>query len=286
MKTLIRPAGLFVRTPFEIKTAGAGTAGPPARAAKKVQHVSVGFEIKADSVDDAARTFQGLASTWQLDLGNDQIHIGAFKRTLDHWKTSGRVIPLIDLHNSDSIKRVVGKLIAAEETADGLLCTFELLEDGDPDADAAWKRIKGRFITGLSIGYRAIRWEMEQPEGTTSWWDQIRHLQEVELIEVSLVIWGMNEGALIDAGSVKGLFAALLGGNAVEEVRAQFLALDAGQKQQIRALLEDEPTPDPAPNEGDTPPPTAEPKGLAPEDPRRIALEAVLRDLTLRSLAA
>jgi HK97 family phage prohead protease len=160
------------------------------------------FEIK--TFDDAARTFTGIASTWNEDLGGDVIHQGAFKRTLDAWRASkSKIIPLIDLHGHDSVRRVVGKLISAGETGEGLECVFEVI-DG-PDGDEIWRRVKGGFVNGLSIGYRAIKWEIEEGE-SGEWWDRIRHLKEIELEEISVVIWGMNPEALID--SMKALLRA------------------------------------------------------------------------------
>lgn len=251
-------------------------------AQQKNAPLSVPFEIKAESANDEARTFQGLASTWQEDLGGDVIHQGAFARTLSHWKQSGKVLPLIDMHGYESTRRVVGKLLDALETDEGLLCTFQIMEAGDPDADAAWRRVKGGYISGLSIGYRAVRFDWEQPEGTDSYWDRIRHLREVALVEVSLVIWGMNPGALIDADSVKSLVAALRA-KLSEEEEAELKALPAEVKDYVRALLMD---PAPTPPAEDPAPVEPEPKGLAPEDPARIAMDAMLRELEIRSLSA
>jgi HK97 family phage prohead protease len=247
------------------------SAAAPARKGA-TERLGVRLEVKAGSVNEAERTFQGLASTWALDLGGDVIHPGAYARTLGLWKSSGRVVPLIDMHGYDSVCRVVGKMIAAEETADGLMCTFQLLGAGDQFADAAWLRVKGGYVTGLSIGYRAIKYAYEQPEGTTMSWDRIRNLYEVELREVSLVIFGMNEGAVIDTASAKALLDAAREGTLTDE-----------QKAELRALLEDATPPAPEPK---VPPADDSPKGLAPEDPRRLAMEEQLRALTLRGLAA
>lgn len=215
------------------------------------------FEVKA--LDEEKRTFTGLASTWEEDLGGDVIHKGAFARTLEHWRRSGKVLPLIDQHNYGSIRSVIGKLTRAEETDRGLETSWEVIEG--PDGDEALRRLKGGYIDSMSIGYEAVRWEMEQREGAESW-ERIRHLKEVRLYEVSLVIWPMNPGALIDANSMKDLSAALKAGRITKE--------------QLRALLEEPPAGE------DEPAP--EPKGLAPEDPKRLRLEALYRDLTLRSL--
>lgn len=215
------------------------------------------FEVKA--LDEEKRTFTGLASTWEEDLGGDVIHRGAFARTLEHWRRSGKVMPLIDQHNYGSIRSVIGKMTRAEETDRGLETSWEVIEG--PDGDEALRRLKGGYVDSLSIGYEAVRWEIERPDGAEPW-ESIRHIKEIKLYEVSVVIWPMNPGALIDASSMKELGAALKAGRITKE--------------QLRALLEDPPADEPAP----------EPKGLAPDDPKRLEMEALMRDITLRSLAA
>src|SRR5688500_388089 len=100
------------------------------------------FAVK--SVDEASRSFTGLASTWALDLGNDVIHAGAFARTLNAWRSGGKTIPLIDQHNYGSVRSVVGKMTEAAETGEGLVCTFQVIEG--PDGDEIYRRIKGGFV--------------------------------------------------------------------------------------------------------------------------------------------
>ena len=240
------------------------TATPPAAG-----KAAVPFQIKA--TDDATRTFRGLASTWEQDLGGDVIHAGAFARTLDNWRASkkSRPIPLIDQHSYYSVNDVLGMMTDAAETADGLEAEFAFVPD-DVKAEGGYRRVKGGYITGLSIGYMPVKWEYEQREGGESW-DRVRHLREVKLLEVSLVIWPMNDGARVDPNSVKAL---------IDAARAGTLTTD--QKSELRALLDGPPAG--TPQSADSPAPT--PKGLAPDDPKRLALEATLRGLTLRRLAA
>lgn len=226
---------------------------------KTLTKTAAPFELKA--IDEAKRTFRGLASTWQEDLGGDVIHRGAFARTLEHWRRSGKVMPLIDQHNYGSVRSVVGKMITAEETDAGLDSEWEIIEG--PDGDEILRRVKGGYVDSLSIGYEAVKWEMEREEGAEPW-EATRHLKEVKLYEVSVVIWPMNPGAVIDPNSLKALTDALREGR-----------LSDDEKKQLRALLEEAPPADSA----DTPAP-----GLAPDDPKRLHLEALLRDVTLRSL--
>lgn len=157
------------------------------------------FEVKA--IDEEARTFTGLASTWDEDLGGDVIHRGAFKETLAEWESGGKVLPLIDQHNYGSIRSVVGKMVSAKETKSGLLAEFKVIEG--PDGDEVFRRIKGNYVDGLSIGYEPVKWEFE--EDSASRWGRIRHLKEIKLHEVSVVIWPMNTGATIDANTVKAM---------------------------------------------------------------------------------
>ena len=95
------------------------------------------FEVKA--LDEAERTFGGLAATWDLDLGGDIIEQGAFKRTLKNWKRGKKVLPLLDSHNGGSVRAVVGKLTEAEETKAGLDAEFEVIEG--PDGDEVFRRV-------------------------------------------------------------------------------------------------------------------------------------------------
>jgi HK97 family phage prohead protease len=225
------------------------------------------FQVKA--VDDSARTFSGLASTWQLDQGGDVVEKGAFARTLDNWKNSNsRIIPLIDQHNYGSVLKVLGKMIDAKETELGLECTFEV-KAGDV-GDEVLNALRGGYVNGLSIGYEAVQWSMVKPEGAPEW-EAVRHLTEVKLYEVSLVIWPMNEGALVDMQSVKSLLRVAAGRQLTDAERTELKTL----QDQLGALLQKAPA-------ADEPPAN---EGLAPDDPKRLELDEMLRDLEIRSLA-
>ena len=199
------------------------------------------------AADDAAMTFEALASTWDLDLGGDIIQRGAFVRTLDHWRGSTKIIPLIDQHNYNSVRAVVGKMTDARESDEGLVTTWQILDTDD--GREVYARLKGGFIDGMSIGYRVVG-EPEMKDG-------VRHIKEVALEEVSVVIWPMNPGAR------------------TQSIKAAMEHLDADQKAELRALLQD-----PAPVEADP-----APEGLAHDSPARQELERRARIVHLLSLA-
>lgn len=158
------------------------------------------FTVKADSVDIGARTFVGLASTWDLDLQGEVIERGAFKRTLGIWKKAkGRIIiPLLDQHNRfGSIENVVGKMVEAEETAEGLLTMHEVVDDAR--GEAVLKRLAGGFINALSVGIRAVRIRVATEEQRRV--GVFRFLQEVVLRENSVVIFPANTAARVKSES-------------------------------------------------------------------------------------
>jgi HK97 family phage prohead protease len=236
------------------------------------------FEIKA--VDEATRTFEGLVAAYSLDQGGDIILPGAFKRTLSDWKGGkGRIVPLIDSHGRDSIRRVVGKLLEAKEVdGEGLWTRHDIIEG--PDGDEIYRRVKGGkngpYVDGLSIGYRAIQIKMPTPEEErTGIW---RYLKEVQLREDSLVIEAMNQDARVDPNTVKAADREAVRRLLAETFSAEDIEALKATDPNLRALLDTQPA--------DTPDPgvAAAAKELAPDDPRRIALDERLRDLNLRSL--
>lgn len=236
---------------------------------REVKHALRPFEVKA--IDDAKRTFTGLAAAFSLDQGGDVILPGAFKRTLADWRRSksARIIYLTDSHNYRTVRAVVGKMTEGEETKDGLQTTHEVIEG--PDGDEIWRRVKGGFINAMSIGYATI--EQRAPTDDERRQGIFRFLKELRLDENALVIFPMNNDARLD--QVKALLAGAkdraLEPDEIEELKSI--------ETEIRALLAAAP-----PGSKEEP---AEPAaGLALEDPARIALDERIRNLTLASLGA
>jgi HK97 family phage prohead protease len=203
----------------------------PATATKQMEHFIRPFEVKAS--DDGAHSFTGLLAAWTLDQGNDVIQKGAFSSTLHYWRANPmkRNIQLRDNHNRASIFNVVGKMVDAAETEEGLETTWQMVPD-DPVAEAAYRRIKGGFVTGMSIGYQPVKSKPGSEQGKS-----VRVLTEIKLIEGSLVLEPMNEDALVDTTSVKSGIAQFED-MTEEERRAFALALPDDMKAAIRAVQE------------------------------------------------
>ena len=147
-------------------------------------HKSVPLSIKA--VDDDSGTFTGLASVFDnVDYHGDIVRRGAFSKSL----AAGAPIPLLWMHKSDDPRNWVGDVISAVETAEGL----EVVGKFDLSSEhglASYRNVKGRRISGLSIGY-AIRSAVKTAAGN--------ELTDLELIEVSIVARGANPAALVTA---------------------------------------------------------------------------------------
>ncbi len=202
------------------------------------KHIVTRFEVK--DLDEDARTFSGLAATWDLDLGGDVIEPGAFKRTLKNWKKGKRVLPLLDSHNGGSVRAVVGKLLDATETTKGLDAEFEVIQG--PDGDEVFRRVKGGYVDGLSIGYSAVKVRYPETEEELAT-GVYRFLKEVKLHEISVVLWPMNTEARIDTTTAKALLMAAKDKHLTDEDRAELKGLAS----EINALLQASGPGEPAP---------------------------------------
>lgn len=216
---------------LQFKTAAAPPAVSDRRAVPRVEskRFVVKFAVKADAIDEEERTFEGLASVWGKDLGDDVMHAGAFKKTIAEWKKGDEAIPLLNSHNHWDVLSAVGQLVDAKETKDGLWTKWEIIKG--PDGDRVLDRIRpganGRSPVGkMSIGFEPMKIDFEKDDSAR--FGQIRNLREVSLKEVSLVLFPMAPGASIDASSVKS-FADDLSEVKVEEV-------DDETKAQLRKL--------------------------------------------------
>lgn len=198
------------------------------------------FQVKADSINEDERTFEGLTAVFNdIDLGDDRIIPGAFAKTIRRWKKSGQAMPLLNSHNHFDIMAALGQALDAKETKDGVWSKWEVI-DG-PDGDAALLRLRpsartGKAVIGsMSIGYRPIKVDFE--DSNEARFGTIRNIKELDWEESSLVLFPMAPGALIDVGSVKMLLERKL---ATREQLAEMTRLSTD----LSALLEAAEEPD------------------------------------------
>jgi uncharacterized protein len=138
------------------------------------------FEMKELTEDG---TFEGLAATYTLDLGNDLIERGAFAKTLN----ASRDRPLLMGHK-DPIGRV-----SLDDSPAGLVARGKLSLGVQAGRDA-YTLLKDQVIRSMSIGYEAVK---------STYVGEVRHLHEIKLWEISLVVFPMQPAAAVT--SVKSL---------------------------------------------------------------------------------
>lgn len=138
------------------------------------------FKLETKGIS-ATGEFTGLASVYGVkDLQGDIVEPGAFKRTLDH---KGGEIPILWQHKQD---HPIG-LGRIYDEARGLMINGQLNLEVNQGREA-YALLKQGALKGLSIGYDV------QQEG---WKNNVRHLKEVRLWEVSLVTIPANPNAII-----------------------------------------------------------------------------------------
>ena len=147
-----------------------------------MQFKSMPLEVK---VDMDHRTFEGYASTFgNVDLGNDRVKRGAYKKTIrerfkknliktlwQHYEPFGRVEALKEDEHGLLFKSFVSRTTLGD---DGL----ELMRDG--------------VVDRMSIGYETVKSKWIEKDGC-------RELIELKLFEISPVTFAMNEEATINA---------------------------------------------------------------------------------------
>ncbi len=154
-------------------------------------------EVK--ELEDTPGVFEGYGSTFgNVDLGNDRVIAGAFKDTLEDFKSKGQLPAMFWMHDW---AEPVGQWMSMEEDEKGLKVKGALWVDGNtlgqtPIERAAQVRnqLRSNGPKGLSIGYAAKEFDFEADDDTR---ELIRNLNKVDLFELSPVPFGMNPEALV-----------------------------------------------------------------------------------------
>lgn len=135
-------------------------------------------------------SFEGVLATYNnVDLGGDVIEPGAFTKTIaEH----GPEVKLLWQHEPSN---VIGTLQLIDGP-DALRVKGQIeLDDDIPFSKTAYKLLKKRLLSGLSIGYDTVKDETK---------NGIRYLKELRLWEGSLVTFPMNELAGVTSVKKRG----------------------------------------------------------------------------------
>jgi hypothetical protein len=139
------------------------------------------FAIHEFKADDESRTVEGWASTFgNKDAGSDIILPGAFTASLKN-----RMPKMLWQHDTNEL---IGLWTVAQETDRGLYVKGTFADT--PRGNEAYTLAKMGALDSMSIGYSTLDYEWDPKTNT-------RTLKELELWEVSLVTFPMNEQATI-----------------------------------------------------------------------------------------
>jgi len=146
-----------------------------------LQTKTASFEIKRDP--DADGEFEGYASVFGVvDQGMDVVERGAFAKSLG----SGRKVKMLWQHDPG---KVIGVWDEISEDERGLRVKGRLLKDVSLGREAM-ALMRAGAIDSMSIGYRTVE---AAPEAG----GRVRKLMEVDLFEISMVTFSMQEDAKV-----------------------------------------------------------------------------------------
>ena len=152
------------------------------------------IEFKETHIDMSARTIEGYAATWDLDLVNDIIHPGAFAKTIDEGLLSKK-IKMLWQHDQP-----LGMPTEMAEDSIGLYVKGKI--NRTRLGDDALEDMRTETVNNMSIGFSI-------PTNKSGFTDEgIRNIFEVKLFEFSPVTFPANEAAHILA--VKSLHEQLI----------------------------------------------------------------------------
>lgn len=138
-------------------------------------------------------TFSGYGSVYSvIDDGGDLIAPGAFADSLAKYKAQGRSIPMYMQHGAalGADPRPVGVWTSVTEDANGLKVEGKLIGLDTETGRYNYALVREGAMTGLSIGYRAIKSEYGKKPG-----DPRRTIKSAVLGEISIVDQPMNAHA-------------------------------------------------------------------------------------------
>lgn len=147
-----------------------------------MRYKAINAQFKAD---EAKNEITAYASTYDIDLGKDQVVKGAYANTLKSRFDGGKKRDIKVLWQHDE-HHPIGLPIHMEEDSTGLL-TVSKISQTDVGRNAM-QLVRDGVVDKLSIGYGIIDSEMK---------DGVQLLKELELFEYSLVTFPMNTGASV-----------------------------------------------------------------------------------------
>lgn len=166
----------------------------PQHLVKTIDPEAAKIQVVAGEGDQPNGYIEGYASVFgNVDLGGEVVVKGAFAKTLKERLKKG-MVKLYDSHMIyDGSETLIGLVEDAKEDDYGLW--FRARFSSVQRAQDVRTKVREGIMNALSFGYEVLKDEVDES-------GKVRYLKEIKLYEISVVPWGMNPKAAIDA--VKG----------------------------------------------------------------------------------
>ncbi|MGA8926072.1 MAG: HK97 family phage prohead protease [Solirubrobacterales bacterium] len=176
------------------------------------------FKAAATETNEQTGSFVALVSTFTVDRQNERVMPGAFRKSLERWRRSGQMIPVMADHEGE-INAVVGHIDPrlTNETAEGLEATGTI--DTSTELGKRVYALLKKATLSWSIGFIV-------PEGGRRKRGKITEIIEVDLAEVSVVSVPANAG--VRTLSIKSMPPLDLEDMTDAELKAYSMAMIAG----------------------------------------------------------
>jgi HK97 family phage prohead protease len=140
-----------------------------------MRKTQVPVEVKAT---EGEGRFTALAAVFDvLDTVGDIMKPGSFTETLRKWRESGKRIPIVWSHKTDTPDMVIGSADPDDvtETTSGLLVEGKLDIEESSGARRVWQLLKSGAVSGWSFGYITKKQRRQR---------DANNIYEVELLEL------------------------------------------------------------------------------------------------------
>jgi len=144
------------------------------------------YQVKQAEDGSSTGEFEALVAVFgNVDYVGDRVMPGAFAKSLERWAASPNAIPVIYSHAHDDPNALLGVVIDAKETDEGLWVRGMLDLDA-PAAASVHRAMQARALTKFSFAYDVLAANPDEADAN------VTELTELDLIEVGPTVVPAN----------------------------------------------------------------------------------------------
>jgi len=185
---------------------------------------------------EASGQFEALVAVFNnIDYYGDRILPGAFAKSLARWEESGDPIPVVFSHQWDNLDALIGEVLEAKETDEGLYVKAQL-DMEEEFAARVWKKMKRRTLKEFSFAFDELASKVVDRGGDSSP-RYINDLMELDLHEVGPCLKGVNPDTQLITVKGAGPNATEQVGTIATEIATVLLAMDPGRLHDLSVTM-------------------------------------------------